>query len=119
MVGESPRCRSALVARSDGARDWRGLGGRDVVPRVTSGQRFIWDETPWVWGKGYGRQSAPQFHVVAIDYGIKRNILRLLAANGCKLTVVPATTAADDIIALEPDGVFLSNGPGDPAATGE
>ena len=64
-------------------------------------------------------RTTPQFHVVAIDYGIKRNILRLLAANGCKVTVVPATTSADDIMALKPDGVFLSNGPGDPAATGE
>ena len=86
---------------------------------VTSGQRFTWDETPWAWGKGYGRQDKPEFHVVAIDYGIKRNILRLLAGDGCKVTVVPATTSAEDILALKPDGVFLSNGPGDPAATGE
>jgi carbamoyl-phosphate synthase small subunit len=91
----------------------------DLVPMVTSGQRFTWDETPWVWGKGYGRLQNPSFHVVAIDYGIKRNILRLLAANGCKVTVVPANTSAEDIVALDPDGVFLSNGPGDPAATGE
>jgi carbamoyl-phosphate synthase small subunit len=91
----------------------------DLVPAVTSGQRFTWDETPWEWGKGYGRQEAPEFHVVAIDYGIKRNILRLLAGSGCKVTVVPATTPADDIIALKPDGVFLSNGPGDPAETGK
>ena len=81
---------------------------------VTSGQRFDWDETPWVWGQGYGRQDAPRFHVVAIDYGIKRNILRQLAGAGMKVTVVPATTTAEDIIALKPDGVFLSNGPGDP-----
>jgi len=108
-----------LDALKKEARDWPGLVGMDLVPMVTSGQRFTWDETPWEWGKGYGRQSAPQFHVVAIDYGIKRNILRLLAANGCKVTVVPATTSADDIMALKPDGVFLSNGPGDPAATGE
>ena len=86
---------------------------------VTSGQRFTWDETPWEWGKGYGRAGRREFHVVAIDYGIKRNILRLLAGNGCKVTVVPAKTSADDIVALKPDGVFLSNGPGDPAATGE
>ena len=86
---------------------------------VTTGQRFSWDETPWVWGKGYGRQTNPEFHVVALDYGIKRNILRLLAGAGCKVTVVPAKTSAEDIMALKPDGVFLSNGPGDPAATGE
>ena len=86
---------------------------------VTSAQRFSWDETPWVWGKGFGRQDNPEFHVVALDYGIKRNILRLLAGAGCKVTVVPAKTSSDDIMALKPDGVFLSNGPGDPAATGE
>ena len=108
-----------LAALRKEARDWPGLVGMDLVPMVTSAQRFTWDETPWRWGNGYGRQTAPEFHVVAIDYGIKRNILRLLAANGCKVTVVPATTSAEDIVALKPDGVFLSNGPGDPAATGE
>ena len=101
------------------AKAWPGLVGMDLVPMVTSGQRFVWDETPWTWGEGYGRQNGHEFNVVAIDYGIKRNILRLLAAEGCKVTVVPATTAADDILAMKPDGVFLSNGPGDPAATGE
>src|SRR3954451_10654532 len=101
------------------AREWPGLVGMDLVPMVTSGQRFSWDETPWQWGKGYGRLDKPEFHVVAIDYGIKRNILRLLASVGCRVTVVPAKTSAEDIAALNPDGVFLSNGPGDPAATGE
>jgi carbamoyl-phosphate synthase small subunit len=101
------------------AREWPGLVGMDLVPQVTTGQRFSWDEAEWVWGQGYGRQEKPEFHVVAIDYGIKRNILRLLAGAGCKVTVVPAKTSADDILALKPDGVFLSNGPGDPAATGE
>jgi carbamoyl-phosphate synthase small subunit len=100
------------------AREWPGLVGMDLVPMVTSGQRFTWDETPWRWGAGYGRQERPEFHVVAIDYGIKRNILRLLAGSGCRITVVPAQTSAEDILALAPDGVFLSNGPGDPAATG-
>jgi carbamoyl-phosphate synthase small subunit len=106
----------AVLAKE--AREWPGLVGMDLVPMVTSAQRFAWDETPWVWGKGYGRQDAPQLHVVAIDYGIKRNILRQLAGVGAKITVVPAQTPADDIIELTPDGVFLSNGPGDPAATG-
>jgi carbamoyl-phosphate synthase small subunit len=101
------------------AREWPGLVGMDLVPMVTSGQRFTWDETPWVFGRGYGRQEKAEFHVVAVDYGIKRNILRLLASVGCKVTVVPAKTSAEDILALKPDGVFLSNGPGDPAATGE
>jgi len=86
---------------------------------VTCAQRFNWDETAWQWDRGYGRQDRPRFNVVALDYGIKRNILRQLAGNFCKVTVVPATTQADEIAALAPDGVFLSNGPGDPAATGE
>src|SRR3984957_18873666 len=101
------------------ARSWPGLVGMDLVPMVTSGQRFTWDETPWRWNAGHGRQEAPAFNVVAIDYGIKRNILRLLAGTGCKVTVVPATTSGQDILAMKPDGVFLSNGPGDPAATGK
>ena len=108
-----------LDALKKEAREWPGLVGMDLVPMVTSGQRFTWDETPWTWGEGYGRQDKPEFHVVAIDYGIKRNILRLLAGTGAKVTVVPAKTSAEDILALKPDGVFLSNGPGDPAATGE
>jgi len=86
---------------------------------VTTSQRFTWDETAWTSEHGYGRQTAPKYHVVAIDYGIKRNILRLLADVGCAVTVVPATTPAAEILALAPDGVFLSNGPGDPAATGQ
>jgi carbamoyl-phosphate synthase small subunit len=86
---------------------------------VTSAQRFVWDETPWAWDKGFGRLENPEFNVVAIDYGIKRNILRLLAGEGCRVTVVPATTSAEDIMAMNPDGVFLSNGPGDPAETGK
>ena len=101
------------------AREWPGLEGMDLVPMVTSAQRFTWDETPWVWEKGFGRQTEPEFNVVAVDYGIKRNILRLLAGVGCKVTVVPATTSAEDILAMKPDGVFLSNGPGDPAETGK
>src|SRR5688500_13367287 len=119
VIAHEPSGRFDPDALKKEAREWPGLVGMDLVPMVTSGQRFSWDETPWEWGKGYGRQENPEFHVVAVDYGIKRNILRLLAGCGCKVTVVPAQTTADDIIALEPDGVFLSNGPGDPAATGE
>jgi carbamoyl-phosphate synthase small subunit len=119
VIAHEPSGKFDLDLLKREARDWPGLVGMDLVPSVTSGQRFTWDETPWEWGKGYGRQDKPEFHVVAIDYGIKRNILRLLAGCGCKVTVVPAQTAADDIMALKPDGVFLSNGPGDPAATGE
>ncbi|MEA2988721.1 MAG: carbamoyl-phosphate synthase small subunit [Alphaproteobacteria bacterium] len=118
VIAHAPSGTFDLDALKREAREWPGLVGMDLVPMVTSGQRFTWDETPWEWGKGYGRLDRPDFHVVAIDYGIKRNILRLLAANGCRVTVVPATTSAADIAALKPDGVFLSNGPGDPAATG-
>ncbi|BEV45072.1 glutamine-hydrolyzing carbamoyl-phosphate synthase small subunit [Afipia carboxidovorans] len=101
------------------AAAWPGLVGMDLVPMVTSAQRYDWDETVWEWGKGFGHQDKPEFHVVAVDYGIKRNILRLLANEGCKVTVVTAKTPAEDILAMKPDGIFLSNGPGDPAATGE
>jgi carbamoyl-phosphate synthase small subunit len=95
------------------------MDGLDLVPMVTSAQRYGWEEGSWKLGQGYVPAPAPTRHVVAIDYGVKRNILRLLAERGCKVTVVPATTPAEDILALQPDGVFLSNGPGDPAATGE
>src|SRR5260370_3590044 len=101
------------------AREWPGLEGMDLVPMVTSAQRFTWDDTPWGCENGFRRQTAPEFNVVAIDYGIKRNILRLLAGAGCKITLVPATASADDILAMKPDGVFLSNSPGDPAETGQ
>src|SRR5689334_10308802 len=119
VIAHASNGRFDLEGLKKDAREWPGLVGMDLVPMVTSGQRFSWDETPWQWGKGYGRAEKPEFHVVAIDYGIKRNILRLLASVGCKVTVVPAKTSAEDIAALNPDGVFLSNGPGDPAATGE
>ena len=107
---------AALKAR---AAAWPGLEGMDLVPDVTTAQRYDWDETSWHLGSGYGRLEDAEHHVVAIDYGVKRNILRLLADRGCKVTVVPASTAAADILAMQPDGIFLSNGPGDPAATGE
>ena len=108
-----------LTALKKEAKQWPGLEGMDLVPMVTSAQRFDWDETPWEWEKGFGKLEKPEFNVVAIDYGIKRNILRLLAGEGCKVTVVTAKTSAEDILAMKPDGVFLSNGPGDPAETGK
>ncbi len=108
--------REALLAE---ARAWPGLVGMDLAKDVTTGQSYTWDETSWVWGKGYGHQDSPKYHVVCVDYGIKRNILRLLADHGCRVTVLPATATAEEILAHKPDGVFLSNGPGDPAATGE
>ena len=119
VIAHEPSGRFDLAALAREAKEWPGLLGMDLVPMVTTGQRFTWQETPWSWDEGYGELREPEFHVVAIDYGIKRNILRQLAGNGCNVTVVPAQTSAADILALKPDGIFLSNGPGDPAATGE
>ena len=96
-----------------------GLEGLDLAKEVTTAQTYHWDETPWKWNTGYDRLENPEFHVVAIDYGAKRNILRQLAEQGAKVTVVPATASAKDILAHNPDAIFLSNGPGDPAATGK
>ncbi|GLS42089.1 glutamine-hydrolyzing carbamoyl-phosphate synthase small subunit [Methylobacterium brachythecii] len=108
--------REALKARAAALAPMEGL---DLVPPVTSRERSNWGETTWTVQGGYGtRPAGDGYRVVAIDYGVKRNILRLLAQAGCDVTVVPATTTAADILALKPDGVFLSNGPGDPAATG-
>ena len=101
------------------AKAWPGLLGLDLVPDVTTGQSYTWDEMRWAWDKGFARNESPEFHVVAIDYGLKTNILRCLASSGCKVTVLPATAKAEDVLAREPDGVFLSNGPGDPAETGK
>jgi len=101
------------------AAGWPGLEGMDLAKEVSCTQSFSWDESEWSLLGGYGRQTAPRFHVVAVDYGAKRNILRCLAASGCKVTVVPATATAEEVLGHKPDGVFLSNGPGDPAATGE
>ncbi len=106
---------AALVAA---AAAWPGLEGMDLAKEVTARQSYTWDETAWALGKGYGKLGKPRFHVVAIDYGAKRNILRCLAEAGCKVTVLPAQATAEDVLRHKPDGVFLSNGPGDPAATG-
>ncbi len=106
----------ALVAR---ARGWAGLVGLDLARDATTRQAFTWDEQLWEWNEGYGKLGTPKYEVVVVDYGVKRNILRSLASIGAKVTVVPADTKAEDILARNPDGVLLSNGPGDPAATGE
>ena len=107
---------AALIAK---ARAWPGLEGMDLAKEVCCRQAYGWTETTWEIESGaYGSLDTPRHHVVAVDYGAKRNILRSLAATGCRVTVVPATADADTILAHEPDGVFLSNGPGDPAATG-
>ena len=118
VIAHDPDGRFDVEALKREAAAWPGMLGLDLAKDVTAGQSYGWDETEWRWGEGYGRQEAPRFHVVAIDYGLKRNILRELATAGCRLTVVPATATAEEILEREPDGVFLSNGPGDPAATG-
>ncbi len=100
------------------ARGFKGLVGLDLAKDVTCAQSYRWDEMRWAWPEGYARQEAPRHKVVAIDYGAKRNILRCLASTGCDVIVLPATATADEVLSHEPDGVFLSNGPGDPAATG-
>ncbi len=107
---------AAMVAR---ARAWPGLVGLDLAGQVTCAQSFRWDEMRWAWPEGYVRRTTPGRRVVAIDYGAKRNILRCLASAGCDVTVLPASATAEDVLALNPEGVFLSNGPGDPAATGK
>jgi len=121
---------NAVIAHApDGAFDfdalkaeaaaWPGIDGMDLAKDVTCGQSYTWDEGVWSWKDGHDTATDGEFHVVAIDYGIKKNILRCLASAGCKVTVVSADTSADDILERNPDGIFLSNGPGDPAATGE
>jgi carbamoyl-phosphate synthase small subunit len=100
------------------ARAWPGLEGMDLAKDVTCRQTYEWDEAVWDRERGYGLQQSPRYHVVAVDYGAKRNILRMLAGHACRVTVVPATASTEDIMRHRPDGIFLSNGPGDPAATG-
>lgn len=106
----------ALVAE---AKAWTGLVGLDLAKPASTLQSFEWDEGLWDWPEGHPRVDATDKTVVVIDYGVKRNILRALASTGAKITVVPATTTAEEVLARNPDGVVLSNGPGDPAATGE
>lgn len=100
------------------AKAWPGLEGMDLAPDVTCRQSYEWNESAWTLGRGYATQDQPRFHVVALDFGAKRNILRCLADAGCRVTVLPATATTEDVMRLKPNGVFLSNGPGDPAATG-
>ena len=120
VIAHDPEGRFDIEALKKKAAEWPGIVGADLAARVTVKEPITWRQTTWTWPKGYGALSErdERYHVVAIDYGIKRNILRCLADVGCKVTVVPADTPAEDILALNPDGIFLSNGPGDPAATG-
>jgi carbamoyl-phosphate synthase small subunit len=102
------------------AKSWSGLENLDLAIVASSGQSSQWNETPWIWNEGTSELATTEqkYHIVALDYGVKRNILRLLAGLGCKVTVMPADTSAEQVLAQKPDGIFLSNGPGDPAATG-
>jgi carbamoyl-phosphate synthase small subunit len=109
---------AGAAALADAARAFPGLEGLDLAKDVTSLQTSTWRQTPWQAGHGYGEQTAPEFRAVVIDYGVKRNILRELAGVGAEITVVPASATFDEVMAHKPHGVVLSNGPGDPAATG-
>jgi carbamoyl-phosphate synthase small subunit len=117
-IAHDPAGRFDLDALLRTARAFPGLNGADLARDVTCAQSYRWDEMRWAWPGGHQRRTGPGYHVVAIDYGAKRNILRCLASAGCDVTVMPAGTTADEVLAREPEGLFLSNGPGDPAATG-
>ena len=119
VIAHSPRGEFDLPALKAQAAEWSGLEGLDLVPGVTRDANEDWTGGHWQLGFGYGEGKATKPHVVAIDYGAKDNIFRNLVQAGAKVTVVPARTTLDEVLALQPDGVFLSNGPGDPAATGE
>ncbi|MEN5230399.1 glutamine-hydrolyzing carbamoyl-phosphate synthase small subunit [Brevundimonas naejangsanensis] len=119
VIAHDPDGKFALEALTAQARDWKGLVGLDLAKDASTTQAFEWTEGAWEWPTGYAQPEAGDKSVVVIDYGVKRNILRALASTGVKITVVPASTTAEDILARNPDGVVLSNGPGDPAATGE
>ncbi len=118
VVAHDPQHPLDIASLHARAADWPGLEGMDLAREVSCRQTYEWDETAWQHEGGYGRQCDPRYHVVAVDYGAKRNILRMLAQHGCRVTVVPATASAEEILRYRPDGIFLSNGPGDPAATG-
>ncbi|MGH6877150.1 MAG: glutamine-hydrolyzing carbamoyl-phosphate synthase small subunit [Rhizomicrobium sp.] len=118
VVAHSPCGGFDIVALTAAARDFSGLEGLDLAREVTCTQTYAWREAPWKWGEGYPEQRSASWRAVVIDYGVKRNILRQLAGHGAEITVLPASATYDDIMRFEPHGVLLSNGPGDPAATG-
>ncbi|WP_415715837.1 glutamine-hydrolyzing carbamoyl-phosphate synthase small subunit [Roseibium sp.] len=118
VIAHSPDGEFDVESLKAEAAAWPGLVGMDLAKDASTTQSHPWSQTTWKWDAGFGEAADAKFKVVAIDFGIKRNILRLLADAGCDVTVLPATASADEVLAHEPDGVFLSNGPGDPAATG-
>jgi len=117
-IAHDPNGNFDLAGMVEQARGFSGLEGLDLAKEVTCAQSYRWDEMRWAWPDGFKRRTTPGRRVVALDYGAKRNILRCLASAGCDVTVLPATATAQEVLALNPEGVFLSNGPGDPAATG-
>ncbi|HTO31189.1 MAG TPA: glutamine-hydrolyzing carbamoyl-phosphate synthase small subunit [Pararhizobium sp.] len=121
VIAHDPNGVFDIEALKAQARAWSGLEGLDLAKVASSGQSSRWSEKPWAWNEEFGElaDADATHHIVALDYGVKRNILRLFTGLGCKVTVMPATTSAEDVLAQKPDGIFLSNGPGDPAATGE
>ena len=118
VIAHDPDGRFDLAALRRQAADWAGIVGLDLAKDVTCRQAFTWEEGLYGWPEGYARPAQDRYHVVVMDFGVKRNILRALASLGARITVVPASASAEEILALKPDGVMLSNGPGDPAATG-
>jgi len=119
VIAHAPDGHFDLPALKAAAADWPGLVGMDLAKDASTTQSHPWSQTTWKWDEGFGEANSGDYKVVAIDFGIKRNILRLLSEAGCEVTVLPATATASDVLSHEPDGVFLSNGPGDPEATGE
>jgi carbamoyl-phosphate synthase small subunit len=119
VVAHAPDGKFDIEKLAAEARAFSGLEGLDLAKEVTCRQTYKWRETPWKWGEGYGEQTAPTWRAVVLDYGVKRNILRQLAGHAAEISVLPASASFDDVMRHEPHGVLLSNGPGDPAATGE
>lgn len=118
VVAHSPAGEFDIAVLRQELRNFPGLEGQDLAGQVTCRQIYHWNESPWTWANGYGEQDKPEWRAVVLDYGVKRNILRQLAGHGAAITVLPAHAGIDDILRLDPQGVLLSNGPGDPAATG-
>ncbi|NEX92612.1 glutamine-hydrolyzing carbamoyl-phosphate synthase small subunit [Caulobacter sp. 17J65-9] len=119
VIAHDPEGRFDLEALVAKAREWSGLVGLDLAKDATTLQPFVYDEGLWTWPEGYAKAGQPKYEVVVLDYGVKRNILRALTSVGARATVLPATATAEEVLARNPDGILLSNGPGDPAATGE
>ncbi|MEP2979733.1 MAG: glutamine-hydrolyzing carbamoyl-phosphate synthase small subunit [Lentilitoribacter sp.] len=119
VIAHAPDGNFDLDALKAKAAKWPGLENLDLAIEATSGQSSQWTQAPWKLGEGFEELNNDEYHIVALDYGVKRNILRLFVGLNCKVTVLPAKTSAEEVLAHNPDGIFLSNGPGDPAATGE